>query len=326
MATKVEGLIELIIKKRKEFLQGELKRYPREYPIASDIPDCDRYIVHSILDWQQKKMFDEYVQAMLIRGNTEEKQVTKDMLDLGLEIIENQTPFEARNAKGILCRGKIDGKLKFEGQKYPYEIKSMNVNSFNSIRNIDDLQKRPHFRKYLRQIQLYLFGHNAEEGLFIFTDLQGHYKLIPVYLDYGECELLLQRLEKVQVCLAKKEYPDRINYDERICGKCAFAHVCLPDTKSEGASVIEDPDLECALERREELKPLAKEYGDIDDDIKERFRERPDTIIGVNWRILAKASAYKKLNTKAIPEDIKKQYMEDAVKVAVSIININAGK
>ena len=323
----ITKLIDYMIQKRKDILHAKCtNRYPREYVVASDIPDCDRFLVHSVLDWKERQLFNEYVQAMLDRGNTEEKQVIIDLLQMGLEIIEGQQPFEAKNKKGILCRGRIDGKIKYEGKKYPFEVKSMNINSFNGINCLEDMTKKPHHRKYLRQVQLYLFGHECEEGLIILTDLQGHYKLLPVYLDYGDCEFILQRLERAQDNILKKVYPAQMEYNEKICGKCPFNHVCLPDIKTEGASIIEDEELEGELTRRAEIKPVRDEYEELDDSIKERFRDKPDTLVGTDWRIISKTTAYKRLDTKAIPKEVKAEYEVDATKTVVSIINMKENK
>jgi CRISPR/Cas system-associated exonuclease Cas4 (RecB family) len=324
----VNELIDYMVLKRKEMLESMAgKRYPRNYQIASDISDCDRQVVYGVLNWQERKLFNEYVQAMLQRGNTEEVNVMKDLLDMGLKVIETQTPFEIKNRAGaVICRGKIDGKILYEGKKYPFELKTMNINSFNGIRSLDDFQKKPHLRKYLRQVQLYLFGHEHEEGLFILTDLQGHYKLIPVYLDYGECELLLQRIEKNAEHIAAKTLPEKMNYNPAVCEKCPFAQICLPDTKTEGAQLIEDAELEDQLQRRAELAPLVSEYGDIDDEVKERFRTATDVFVGTSWRIFTIKRPGKRLDLKAIPEDIKKQYEVPTETVIVKILDLNEGK
>ncbi|MEN3014407.1 MAG: hypothetical protein ABDH23_07355, partial [Endomicrobiia bacterium] len=268
----VENLIQEIIKRYNTLLESKKQKYPRQCFIASDITDCDRYLVYSVLNWQDRAEVDNYMMATFEAGKEHERMVVSDLLQLGFEIIEGQTPFEIKNREGeVICRGKIDGKIKYNGQKYPFEVKTMNVNMFNLINDIEDFSKKPLFRKYLRQIQLYLYGHNCEEGLFIITDLQKHYKLIPVYLDYGECELILQRLEKSWEYVKKKQLPAMIS-DTRICQKCAFNHLCLPDIKSEGSEFIVDDELLTMLERREELKKYVEEYEEIDEIVKERLK------------------------------------------------------
>ncbi|MCS7232269.1 MAG: hypothetical protein RMJ67_09050 [Elusimicrobiota bacterium] len=322
----IEKLIEEIITKYNAYLESKKQKYPRQCFIASDISDCDRCLIYSVLNWQDRAEVDNYLIAILEAGKEYERKVIADLLNLGFEIIEGQTPFEIKNRQGeVICRGKIDGKIKYSGNKYPFEIKTMNINMFNLINDIEDFSKKPLFRKYLRQIQLYLYGHNCEEGLFIITDLQKHYKLIPVYLDYGECELILQRLEKCWEYVKKKELPQMIN-DTRICQKCAFNHLCLPDIKSEGSEFIEDDELLTMLERREELKKYVEEYEEIDEIVKERLKvlTKP-AFVGDKFLVEVKKTIYTQLNVKLIPDEIKKQYEEKKERIQIIIKNLEKG-
>jgi len=325
----IENLIDEIVTRRKEYLASKIQRYPRERFIASDIPDCDRYMVHSILDWDKRALYDEGLQAIFERGNKEETIVRQDFASLGFEFIEIASPFEIKNKDNeIICRGKIDGKLKYKDEAFPVEIKSMNMNTFNSLNSLDDFIKKPLHRKYLRQMQLYLYGHEKESGMFVLSDLQGHYKLIPVYLDYGECEWILKRIEANWKHVKDRTYPNPIEYESKICDRCAFNHICLPDIKTEGANFIESEELEARLQRRAELKPLADEYDEIDDEVKTKFKDKriPDVMVGINWRILTSVRTGERLDTKAIPEEVKEQYMVLNETVTVRIINLKENK
>lgn len=326
-------LIDQLIERRRTTLAKKISIYPRNNFIASDIGECDRQMVYGVLNWKDRAPFNEYVQAMLEVGKEHEAKVHRDLLEDGFQVVEGQMPFEIKHKRTgrMICRGKIDGKVLFENVRIPFEIKTMNINTFNSIRYVDDFNKKPHLRKYLRQMQMYLYGHNFEFGFFILTDLQGHYKYIPVYLDYGEVELILTRMESSQDAIdaikaepdpvkAEALYPRRIEYSEKLCGKCAFKHICLQGMRNEGANFVDLPELEAKLERQRELKPLVDEYEDIVDTVKEDFREVPDTFVGTKWRIMSKKSVTKRLDQKAIPEDIKAQYMKDSEMVKVSIV------
>jgi CRISPR/Cas system-associated exonuclease Cas4 (RecB family) len=324
-----EKLVNEIVERRKQYLLSKIKRYPVNNFRASDIPDCDRYMVHSILNWDERTLYDEWLQATFDRGNAEEKQVIIDLMTLGFEFIHQQMPFEIKNrASEVICRGHIDGKILWEGKAIPCEIKSMNINTFNSLNSIEDFTKKPLHRKYLRQMQLYLFGNNEEAGVFILTDLQGHYKFIVVILSYEECEWILKRLEKNWEFVKNREYPDRIEYSDKICGRCAFSHLCLPEVKHEGSQMIENEILEGKLERREELKKLADEYETLDDEIKEPFKKNriPQAFVGTSWQITTKVSTGTRVDTKSMPDDIKKQYEVPTEKVVVQIINLDKNK
>jgi CRISPR/Cas system-associated exonuclease Cas4 (RecB family) len=318
-----EKLIAEITKRRKEHLQSKIKRYRSANFRASNIGECDRQMVYSILEWDKSALYDEGLQAIFDRGNEEERLVVKELTELGFTFMHQQTPFEIKNRNGeVICVGHIDGKILYDNVGVPAEIKSMNMNTFNSIRSLEDFQKKPLHRKYLRQMQLYLYGNNAEAGIFILSDLQGHYKLIPVILDYGECEYILQRLERNWNAVKEKKLPDRIDYNEKICGKCAYSHICLKEFETDGARIIENKALEEKLNRREELEELVDEYDSLDSEVKDAFKNIPEVIIGADWRISGKEVITRRVDTKAIPDELKNQYIVETKSWKTSIIKL----
>jgi hypothetical protein len=54
-----------------------------------------------------------------------------------------------------------------------------------------------------------------------------------------------------------------------------------------GATLIDDPELEIKLDRRGELKTSKDEFDDLDKDIKQGLKEKPEVIIG-KWKIQGK--------------------------------------
>jgi CRISPR/Cas system-associated exonuclease Cas4 (RecB family) len=325
---KTQRLIDEISDKRIAFLEAEIKgTSPRNSFIASDIPECDRYLVHSILDWKQRGLHDAGLQALFDAGNAGERAVLIHLQELGFTVMQQQSPFDVNSRDGkLICRGRIDGKILYEKQAIPFEIKTMNQNTFNGIHDIEDFQKKPHLRKYLRQMQLYLFGNSIEAGMFILYDLQGHYKLLPVALDYGECEFILKRLERAYDFLQRKEYPARIEYDNSACGKCAFAHVCLPDVNNKPPNMINNPELEAALERRGEIQPIAKEFESLDADLKDKFKNLPHVLVGDKFQIVGKEREVSRVNTKALPDDIREKYTEKTKSWITKIIRLSEAK
>lgn len=303
-----EKLVNEIAEKRKQTLQAKITRYPRDNFIASDIHECDRYMVYSILNWKDRPLHDTGLQAIFDAGNKEERNIKAILAECGFDVVHQQTPFEIKNKSGeMFCRGNIDGAIAYQRQTIPFEAKSMNANIFAGIKSIDDFQKKPHLRKYLRQMQLYLFGKEKEAGLFILSDFR-QIKLFPVALDFAECEWIVGRLERLWHKVKIKEIPERKEYTEGLCSQCPFAHICLPETKNEGAKFIENEELEATLERREELKPIVKEYSEIDKSVKDNFRDIEQAFIGKNWQISGKKQIRNSVDTNALPEDIKKKY------------------
>lgn len=259
--------------RRKADLESKIKVFPRNQPILSDIGDCDRQIVYGVTNWQDREPFPVDVQARLEAGKTIEKDVIRELTGLGYTIILEQMPVEIRGRDGgLLARGKIDGMIVYHGQKIPFEVKSMQPHVYDRISKAEDMLRKPYMRKYLRQLWSYLYGHGLEHGLFILSNGLGGVKAIPLDLDYGECESILQRLERVDKHLKAKTLPDRIDYNADICDHCAFAKVCLPDVMRKEADVLADESLIAMLERREEIKVVAKEYDEIDESIKKTIK------------------------------------------------------
>lgn len=325
----VTELIDALVAARKAELLKKISNWPRNHFYASDIWECEKYLVHSVLDWQKRLPYDEWLQAIFDRGNEEERIVTRDLLGMGFDVIEGQAAFEIKDKAGQkICGGRIDAKIKYKGRKFPAEIKSMNGNIFNQIKSIDDFQKMPHLRKYLRQSQLYLYGHEEEEGLFILSDLQGHYKFIPVYLSFEECDSIIKRMERAWAHIQAKTYPEPMLYDEKVCGRCPFKHICLHEVKNEAAVFLDDPELESQLARREELKPLVSEYERLDE-VRQRFRDYENVFIGKNWRITTKTIKGSKLDKAAMTADdaavfagLTIKYTKPAPRKQVDVINL----
>jgi CRISPR/Cas system-associated exonuclease Cas4 (RecB family) len=318
-----EKLADEMVLKRKQYLAKKIERYPATNFRASDISECDRQMVYSILNWQEKSMHDEGLQAIFDAGNREEENVKARLgYDLGFQFIEQQTPFEIKNRQSeLICRGRIDGKVLFNGEAIPIEIKSMNENIFNGIKSIDDFQKKQLHRKYLKQMQMYLYGNNEEAGLFILSNFRTE-KIIPVTLDLGDCEQILQKLERNWEMVKKKQYPEPIEYRKDMCGRCPYAHICLPAINNEGAKFIDNAELEAKLDRRAEIEPIVDEYEVLDKEIKEPFKNIPEAFVGKDWRIVGKEQIRKSVDTKAMPEEVKKQYQKESKVWITSIMRL----
>jgi len=321
----VDNLIQQIQDKRKQNLESKINQYPRTKLIASDIVDCDRYLTYSVLNWQDRPKHDADLQGLFDAGNQEEKNIIRELIDLGFNVIHAQTPFEIKDNKGnIMCSGKIDGKIEIEHgtPAIPFEIKNIHPMIFNGLNSADDFNKKTFYKKYLKQIQLYLFGNNIEAGFFIISNGRGQWKLFPVVLDYGFCEQILQRIERTWKHIQAKTYPDKVDYNEQLCDRCAFNHICLPEKINNGANIINNEELEINLDRHQELKPLVEEFEDLDDTIKSTFKGVSDSIIGTKYRIISSCSKGTRIDTKALPEDIKKQYSIPTEKWTTKIIKL----
>lgn len=311
----VETLADAIIVRRGERLESEIKGYPRKNSILSDVAECERYMVYSVLDWDKRPLHDKDLQARFEAGKIWEKQVVKELLDMGFDFQLAQKPVEIKNRGGdIIATGKIDGLIKWNESNVAVEIKSLHPNIFGQINNVDDFKKKPWLRRYTRQLMMYCYGNNVEWGIFVIVSTTGAMKVLPLALDYGEAEYILQRLERVNESIKKKIYPDRITYDQSICGKCPFSHICLPDVINKGADFIDNDVLEADIERHESLKPIVSEYDALHEQIKQTFKNIEKAMVGTRWMIQNIPS---QRTTYELPpeveseiDELKKQYMK----------------
>lgn len=328
---KVETLNELIediTKKRKRQLQQSNKRIiPRNF-YASNIPDCTRQMVHSILDWDKKDTPDDGLLSLFEAGKKEESNIIKMLLDLGYEVINQQNPITITNRNGeIICSGRIDGKIVYKGLAIPYEIKSMNDYSFQQLNSIEDFEKSPLHRKYIKQLQLYLYGNEIEVGMFIISNFR-QIKLIPVYLDYGLCEQIIQQLERAWDFVQKKQYPDPIVYNPKICDWCPWEFLCTKSTINKPAEFIQNKELEELLNRRAELEPAAKQYKEIDEQIKAPFKKNGvlNAVVGTKWEIVGKKQQRTSYNTAMLSDEEKDKIKEIKEMVVYKIYDLDKRK
>lgn len=294
--TGVQALCDEILRRRQESLERRIEKYPRTNPIASDIGDCCREMVLSILHWQDRDLPSAELKARFERGNLVEDTVMRELSSLGISVRVERQPFEIRDKKmRLILRGKVDGFVRWQDADYPMEVKSLDPNVFRQVESVEDFQRWTWASKYPRQLQAYLYANNLEEGFFLLDDCMGHWKLIPVKLDFAEMEQILQRCEQAVECVeAIRAVPDEIlllpgyHKDPAVCRRCwAFGRVCTPPAEYHGLVMADDPEFEQALDRRGELQTAHKEYESLDKAIKERVKGQDGVVVGA-WLIQGK--------------------------------------
>lgn len=239
-------------------------------------------------------------------GNIMEEAVMADLREAGIQIFEQQRAFTWDKYQ---ITGHIDCKLQIDGIVYPTEIKSASDFAFKSINSVDDMlhHKWLYMRKYPAQLTLYMLMDNKDCGLFLFKNKStGELKEIFLGLDYELGESLIQKAETINKHVADGTLPDCIEWDETVCGDCAFNHICMPERIGTEVEIVDDSELPALITRWNELKPLAKEYNDIDEQINAIVKGREKILAG---DFFIQGKWIDKKNYK-IPDDIKQQYVE----------------
>jgi len=252
---------------------AKVQIYPCNNVRASEIGHpCERYIVLSITNWEDRKPHGADTQNVFDLGNAIEVEAIRRIKETGLEVLTARRNFKIENP---LITGREDIMLQDPetGALYPCEIKGFAPLTFDSVNSVDDMlrHRRYYVRKYPAQLQMYLFHHNKEKGFFIlFNKITGRIKVIEVALDYEYTEGLLKKAERVYSHIEAKTLPAGTD-DTTICEDCPLIHVCGASIDRGNTEIITG-DLDDLLLRREELLPLSRELGDINKRVKQYMR------------------------------------------------------
>jgi CRISPR/Cas system-associated exonuclease Cas4 (RecB family) len=271
----------MIVDKVYRYKKSKIKQWPVVSNRASELGhECTRYLVFNRTRWQEKTLHDVTTQCIFDDGNMHEAAVIRDLQDSGLEIIEQQRSFEWRDYN---ITGHVDGKVILDGVAVPIEIKSASPFVYQTLECEFDLfnSKHPHIRRYPAQLTLYMLMDNKDRAFFIFKNkLTGELKEIEMHLDYSFGESLIKKAEAINRHVANDTIPECIPYDDKVCGRCGYQHVCLPEIKRNAIEIIDEPEMIAKIDRWHDLQTPYSEYNAINKEIKAIFKERDRIIVG----------------------------------------------
>jgi len=194
----------------------------------------------------------------------------------------------------VVISGKLDGKIKLDGELIPFDTKDTGEHVVERIDTEEDLLASPWTRKWRRQLMIYCVGENHERAVLI-AGFRGERKFIPIRIDYAEVEELIERCawavglaaelvaasvdhEKLDAALAERGVPYHHAHEE--CRRCPFwQRACFPpDPAVKGAQIR--PDLLATVEQYLVAKPLASQAEKLRTTIKAATEGFPQTIVG----------------------------------------------
>jgi len=294
-----------IVERIMEAKKKKVRQYPVNSNRASDLGQpCVKYHVLNRTRWQEKELHGPELQSVFDLGNDFEKIIMSDLAEAGLQVIEQQRPFEWREYQ---ITGHIDGKLLVDGEIVPFDAKSCSPFVFDYISDINSLKrgKYPYLRKYPTQLNLYMLMSNHERGLLLFKNkVSGLYKEVWMDLDYELGEETLQRAEAINRHLVEGTLPEPIS-DPFWCNDCPYVHICRPPIVGKEVEIIDDNKVAEMLDRLEELKPFVQEHKQLDDELK-KILEGKEKVLAGNWIISGKWVEKKSYD---IPSEIKEKYV-----------------
>jgi len=300
-----------------------IKDYPQHNNRASSAGHpCVRFLILSRVAGDKKTLHDVGLQRIFDEGNLHEDAVMREIQDAGLRLVEQQRPYAWDKFQ---LTGRIDGKIGVNGSYVPLEVKSCSPNVFQAIREMapSDMLKSKYswVRKYPAQILLYMIMEGVNCGIMLFKNKSTGEKVQKLFvLDddmLAYAETVLQKLEAVNGHIAAGTLPDVVAISE--CENCPFSKtVCFPGQDfGPGFDIMTDAEIEAKLARRELLEPSAKEYAEIDAEVKEQFKGR--TAIVGEWKIVSKSFETTSYN---VPKEVKAQYVEKKQAFRTSIERI----
>jgi hypothetical protein len=305
-----EAMIDIVKKLDKE-TEKHIRQSPRNSNRSSELgwwEECPRYLVLVRTDPDKLPLHDINLQRIFDEGTKQERLVRAELEEANIEVHNVQRDEKWTH---LNISGHIDGTIPIDGKNPILEIKSCSPNVFRAIQGFktaEDLKNSKYFwiRGYYAQMQGYHLLFNEEEGVILFKDKStGQKHQIESHIDYGYCE---------EMCKVIEEVNDRVERNDpwpakecEACNRCGFAQtLCFPGKDyGEGYEFYSDDELEIKLNRREEIKAIAKEYDQLDDEIKKCFKGK-NAVVG---DFLITSDEYERKSYK-VPNEIKEQYLE----------------
>lgn len=282
-----------VCKALDELMESRIKIYPCYSNRASALgDDCERKLVYSRTHWEHAVKHEKDLEYIFQEGRNQEELMIRDLISAGFRITNQQQSFTWREHQitgshdGLITDGVID--------PIPFDIKSMSPFMWDSIDTsslesaVNSLKKKPWTRKYLGQILLYCLMQNIEYGMIIFKNKSnGKPKqiIIPLFEFLDVAEELVLRADRINSHIIEGTIPECVE-DTKYCKNCPFVTTCMPDRIEEAVTIVSDEYLEGLLFAAEELKPIAKKYNEIDEELKSAIKFK--TMIVGSWFVSGK--------------------------------------
>lgn len=314
-----------LIPKLAEAQKFEHKTYPVNANWCSKLGHpCERYLFHNRRDWERRQPRDW--KGVGERGNLIHEWWKRWVSARGFAVTEAERGIPQELREKFQISGRIDGRIAMGGRSLLYEFKSAADHIYKKLNTYEDIAEsnKDYIRGYLAQIQLYLYAFNEEAGLFVICNASTlEWKTIRVYLDYGYCEWILQRAERVNKALAQNIPPKRIPYG-KTCQSCDFSNTCLPDIKNEGLEFRDEEHLIQLLKDIENLKDSALEFASKMDEAKEIAKAiGKNCIVGGEYKIELKVVTVKRVDTKSMPIEVRSPYEIETTQTRVEFVPLN---
>lgn len=264
----------------KEAANGnERLKIPLKTIRASSIGKCaTEYYFRMVEPWEGVGWYTPENVMKMKDGQRHEQWMVMDLINMGYDIIDQQKPIDNHPE---LRKRNISGHIEFQinenGKLKPCEIKSMTTYTETGINGLKDFDNFWYYRHYPDQVQIYLFGLNAQEmTYFVKNKDSSKPNMFDIKLDMDRVKKNLDKADLINSCVKAKEPPPRQPWCEE-CAGCSFLQHCLPDIKGDGGLIsIEQPEASVIelLERKGELSEAHKEHERLNKLLKDYWKTR----------------------------------------------------
>lgn len=275
---------------------------------------CARNLTYCRTHWRERTPLDIDALYRVEAGSDEERKIKHKLEAAGFEVTMAQQHFAWPEYQ---ISGRIDGKVLAPvfGKKrpVPIEVKMINPMFWDKTRTIDDIRSSRNWwvRKYISQLNLYLFMDGAEGGFLILCCPGKRPRILPMLPNYDLADADLAKVKIVNKHVLAATLPEPMPYDPSVCGMCDFAHLC-PQLKALDSSWTEIRDDELPmLEFYLELKDAKKKFEDAHRKLV-GDNKNPGRYFGKNaiaGGILIESSP-RKMTKYDVPAELKAQYKE----------------
>lgn len=242
--------------------------------------ECEAYgVFMRTVPAEKRLLMKESLGMVFSEGDDQARAIKRDLLDMGYEVegAEGQMSWGA-----FQITGRQDLKIRRQGARHSIyaEIKSCSQYSYDSVNSVDDMQshKWMYVRKWYAQVCLYMLLRAVEKYWVILKNKQtGQIKIIVFEMDanaWAAADAMVEKAKRINefVHIGKMPTPEMKIEEPSLCQECEMFPVCNPSLNFGTAATILDEELAAELSSRTarilELKPLAKEYEDLDDEVK----------------------------------------------------------
>jgi hypothetical protein len=268
---------------------------------------CEAYALYMRTVPPEKRLpMKESLGMLFSEGDDQARAIKRDLLDMGYDVegAEGQMAW-----KTYQITGRQDLKIRHVHAKRSVyaELKSCSPYTYTSLNSPADVRehKFEFIAKWYRQVALYMVLKSVDRYWLILKNKStGQIKVIEFLL--GDIELriaeeMLKKAERVNQLVQIGQMPsakEKISSSD-LCPECEFFDVCLPDIdfgkRVDFLSQEQAAEMQKKLERWAEIKPIGKEFKDIDEELKDEVKElcadrsAPNILIG-DWLATVKAS------------------------------------